>query len=366
MARSSSESNINKQLISLQPDALIELFEIDFSNMQENFEQLKDLYGINVGADTVYRFCSSINSTNPIVWRGQSYQPMPVRADGFEHKNDGRFPRPKLIISNPEGIFSRIIYNNSDFVGCKVTRKRTYLRFLDDENFQNKNLNSSGQNPFGTADQEAFLPDDVYYINKKISEDQSAIVFELSSSLELQNAFLPGRQMYGDLCTWTYRCEIGCGYKGLAIETMEEQDLTSGFAFNQNANNPGYVDPNAFAGGEIDVPEWSKYGRNGSSSSPTGYKLNDVVKTIAKTSSNPYKRAPQVFVCIQDHLDPVAHHPFFDKEHWLKDDCSKSLRACKKRFDKQSDLLSYNKSDKVGLGIPFGGFPGISQFSDAG
>lgn len=358
MSRSSSESKINKQLISLQPDALIELFEIDFSNMQENFEQLKDLYGINVGADTVYRFCSSINSTNPIIWQAESYQPMPIRADGFENKNDGRFPRPRLVIANPDGLFSRIIYNNHDFVGCKITRKRTFVRFLDASNF-------AGQNPFGESDKQAFLPDDMYYINRKVSEDKNGLTFELSTSLELQNAFLPGRQMYADLCTWTYRCEVGCGYKGLGIETIEEQNLRSNFAFNQNANDPGYVNPDDYAGGEIDIPQWSKFGRNGDSNNPSSYKLNDVVKIISRNSSNPYSRSPQIFVCIQDHLEPAKKHPFFDKEHWLKDDCVKTFNACKKRFDKKTTLSSYNKSEKYSTGIPFGGFPGISDFSDA-
>ena len=364
---SKSDSNINKQMYSLSPDALIELFEIDFSNMQENFEQLKDMYGINVGSDTVYRFCSSINSSNPIVWKGKSYQPMPISADGFESKNDGRFPRPKLSISNPDGIFSKIIYNNSDFVGCKVTRKRTYVRFLDDENFQNKNLNSSGKNPFGQSDKDAFLPDDVYYINRKLSEDKNLISFELSSPLELKNSWLPARKMYADLCSWTYRCEVGCGYKGLPIETLEEQDLTSGFAFNQNASNPGTIDPASYPAGLDDIPEWSKYGISGSSENVGGYRLNDIVQIISRNSDNPYKRAPQVFVCIQDHVNPADHHPFFDKEYWLKDDCVKNLEACNKRFNNLStnsigsSLAEFNKASNDSL-LNFGAFPGVSAY----
>jgi len=364
---SKSESNLNKQLSSLQPDALIELFEIDFSNMQENFEQLKDMYGINVGADTVYRFCSSINSSNPIVWQGKSYQPMPIMAEGFESKNDGRFPRPKLIIANPDGIFSRIIYNNNDFVGCKITRKRTYVRFLDDENFQNKNLNSEGKNPFGQSDRDSYLPDDVYYINRKMSEDKNGISFELSSPLELKDSWLPARKLYANLCTWTYRCEIGCGYKGLPIETVEEQDLTEGFAFNQNANEPGVVNPNDYSAGLDDVPEWSKHGKNGSSSSSTGYSLGNVVKIISRTSDNPYHRAPQVFVCIQDHVHPADHHPFFDKEYWLKDDCSKTLKSCKRRFDSgainefDKPLGEHNKASKDNI-LNFGAFPGVAGY----
>jgi lambda family phage minor tail protein L len=359
---SQSESNLNKQLSSLLPDTLIELFEIDFSIMQENFERLKDMYGINVGADTIYRFCSSANSTNPVVWKGKSYQPMPIIAEGFESKNDGRFPRPKLMIANPDGIFSRIIYNNNDFVGCKITRKRTYVRFLDDENFQNRNLNSEGKNPFGKSDSDSFLPDDVYYINRKVSEDKNSIAFELSSPLELKDSWLPGRRLYSNMCTWKYRCDIGCGYKGLPIETIDGQNLTENFAFNNNLDNFGSINPLQYPGGIDDIPEWSKFGRTGQSTSSGGYNLSDVVKIIPRSSSNPYKRTAQVFVCIQDHISPADHHPYFDKEFWLKDECSKKLKACKKRFDPNSEFGSHNKSENISPGLRFGAFPGAAGF----
>jgi lambda family phage minor tail protein L len=358
---SKSESNVNKQLLSLQPDTLVELFEIDFSNMQENFEQLKDMYGINVGADTVYRFCSGINFKNPIVWRGESYQPMPIKSEGFESMNDGKLPRPKLILSNVDGVFSRIIYNNEDFVGCRVTRKRTYVRFLDDENFRNKNLNEQGINPFGGSDKDSFLPDDVYYINRKLSEDLNVIVFELSSPLELKRSAIPARQINPNLCSWHYRCEIGCGYKGLAIDTIEGQDLTRNFAFNLSESSVGYVDSYRYPNGIDSIEEWNKN---------KTYRLSDLVKFVARSSDNPYIRAPQVFVCIQGHADAVDHHPLFDREYWLKDDCNKTLNACKKRFDPKArsteeiSLRIYNQASKDAI-LNFGGFPGVEGYGFA-
>ena len=39
---SKSQSSLNKQLISLTPDAIVNLYEIDFSILQENFEQLNE------------------------------------------------------------------------------------------------------------------------------------------------------------------------------------------------------------------------------------------------------------------------------------------------------------------------------------
>lgn len=327
-----SKKEIKKQLISLTPDAIVELFEIDFSNMQENAERIQ----YNLGASTSelkYRFCSSINHKDGIVWQGKTYQPLPINAEGFESKNDGRLPRPKLIIANPDGIFSKIIYGNDDFVGCKVTRRRTYVRFLDDVNFAGNNLNSQGKNPFGQSDTDAFLPEDIYYINKKTSEDKQAISFELSSSLELRSSVVPARRLMSNLCSWTYRCDIGCKYKGPPIETLDEVELEDKFNSSENFNIE-------------DISEWNK-GESG------GYNAGDVVKIISKRSSNPYIQAPQVFVCVQGHQLAHEHHPFFDKNYWLKDDCPKNLSNCKKRFERNEDNTEP---------LNFGGFPGVVGF----
>ena len=73
-----SKSSFNKSSISLNPDALITLFEIDFSSLQADFSMLEDVIGANIGADCVYRFCPMKNSFNPIYWQGKGYQPLPV------------------------------------------------------------------------------------------------------------------------------------------------------------------------------------------------------------------------------------------------------------------------------------------------
>ena len=127
-----SESNFNKQLVSITPDSVVDMYEIDFSNLQSNFEMLKDLYGVNLGADPVYRFSPMKNSSNPVYWQGNAYQPLPVKMEGFESQSDGRLPRPTISIANPEGLLSKIVRSNKDFANCKITRKRTFVKFLDD------------------------------------------------------------------------------------------------------------------------------------------------------------------------------------------------------------------------------------------
>jgi lambda family phage minor tail protein L len=342
---SSSESNLNKQLFTLTPDTLVDLYEIDFSNFQSNFEELRELYGINLGAEPVYRFCSMINGTNPIIWQGHSYQPLPIRIEGFEKKSDGTLPRPKMRIANPEGLFSRILYSNGDFINCQVTRKRTFVRFLDEENFNNKS------NPFGDPDPAAEFDDDVFFINRKTSEDKQFIEFELVSVLELEDAFVPARIILSDYCNWTYRCDIGCGYKGLAIENSDGKDLTKGFGFNGLG---GIVSSSQYENAD-DIPEWSK-------NKPEGYSIGDLVKVSPLNTKNPYKKTISVFVCSQGHADPEKHHPFLDRDYWLRDECTKTLSSCKKRFESE-ELKDFNKKNLTYEGLRFGGFPGTEKYS---
>jgi lambda family phage minor tail protein L len=363
---SKSTTNTNRQLVSLTPDTLVDLYEIDFSNLQPNFEELNDLYGINIGADTTYRFCPMINGTNPVVWQGKSYQPLPIKMEGFEQKSDGRLPRPTFSLANPDGLFSKIIHSNQDFANCKITRKRTYARFLDAENFP------GGENPFGDPDPNSHLIDDVYFVNRKQEENKQFVQFELVSALELEDSFVPARVVLAGYCNFTYRCSVGCGYKGLPIETSGGQSLVQGFATNKQKNSSGVYDAGlvnaAIYGGRINnVDHWNKYGPNKNSENISGYNLGDVVKIVPRNSGNPYKATPHVFVCVQSHADPSKHHPFFDKEHWLKDECSKTIEGCKKRFsskvDKETGIdLSRHNESLNSKGLRFGGFPGTEKF----
>ena len=371
------EDQIVKQISSLTPDVLIDFYEIDFSLVQDTFEQLKDLYNININNEPIYRFCGMINGTNPVVWLENSYQPLPVKMSGFDQNSNGRLPRPKFAILNIEGALSKIVHSNNDFVGCKVTRKRTFVRFLDSVNFQ------GGVNPFGNSNESMALPDEVYYINKKNTENRNYIEFELVSALEMEGNYLPARVVLSNHCSWKYRCSIGCGYSGLAIESSRGQDLTQGFAYqpelkltDQTNYQTGSVDPNRYPRGTLSsgasggIPEWNKYGAeyingawvSGSESNPKSYALGDLVRITPKNAENPYKSVVSVFVCIQQHSSPHVYHPYFSPRHWVKDECTKTVDACAKRFSKKdSNLARYNLVEQE-KGLRFGGFPGTEHF----
>lgn len=361
---SNSSASLMDQSLSVISDSIVELYEIDFSNLQSNFDILADIYGINFGAEPIYRFTPVSNEGNPIYWQGEAYQSLPMMAEGFESKSDGRLPRPSLSIANPQGLFSKIVHSNDDFANCKVTRKRTFVRFLDDQNFVNE------KNPYESSDSNAHFPDDVFYVGRKVQESKEALKFELVSSLELENTLVPARVVLSGYCGFTYRCSVGCTYKGLPIETSDGKSLRQDFSYRmplvEDKYNVGYIDPELYPDGinSEQIKEWSRFGRNQDSSNPVGYELNDIVKIFPSKSTNPYNSTPQLFVCTQSHQPASKFHPFFSKQYWLKDECKKTLEACKKRFsikNQDEDLKLYNQANSQTL-LRFGGFPGTDKF----
>ena len=148
---------------------------------------------------------------------------------------------------------------------------------------------------------------------------------------------MPARVVLSGYCNFTYRCSVGCGYKGLPIETSGEK-VWLGFARKEKNldQDGGYltgaVDAQRYRGTINDVPYWNKYGPDQNSENISSYKVGDVVKIVARNSTNPYKSTPHVFVCAQTHSDPSKHHPFFSSDYWLKDECSKTIEGARKDF----------------------------------
>ena len=82
-------------LAKLEQNTLIELFEVDLRS-------LRDDNGIS---GELYRFYAGYNEQlQPIVWQGKTYQPIGVKADGFELSGNGPSNRPTLTIGNVDGI----------------------------------------------------------------------------------------------------------------------------------------------------------------------------------------------------------------------------------------------------------------------
>ena len=353
-----SAEKITTEIFKLQPDAMLEFFEIDFSNLQSDFSMLEKQYKVSFSskAEPIYRFTSNINNSNPIVWQGKSYQPLPVAASGFEVPSDGRLPRPKLRITNPSGMLSTIVAMNYDFHGCKVTRKRTFAKFLDDDNFPpnvsqfedvggtteiTRNRQAEGENPFGKADPNAHLPDEIYYVYRKTSEDRTGLEFELASILEVEDIKFPGRQMLANHCTFRYRGP-GCKYGGCP-RTGPDGELFSNYAIYQFKINGVPVEdvtPPVDADNMLkSIPEWE---------SDNLYHKGDLVLF----SSNQEPQVPPVFICIKEHVGGLSPSPPTSAEYWVLDACNKTLSGCMLRFGKEATTG----------GLNYGGFPAVEVF----
>lgn len=116
--------SLSTEILKLQADTVVELFEIDF---------------VPFGGSVV-RFHNGTNAKGEnLIWKGNVYLPRAMEARGFNRDAQGRVPRPKLSISNVGGIMTEFINQlGGDIAGCKFTRRRTLAKFLDEANFPPK------------------------------------------------------------------------------------------------------------------------------------------------------------------------------------------------------------------------------------
>lgn len=192
-------SKYSKEIQSLSPSALIELFVLDMSRTQSG--------GI------LYFHAGTNKLNNPVVWQGQVFEPWPIEAEGFDLSTQGALPRPKLRVANTGGVFSAEVSANDDLLGCVLTRKRTFARFLDAVNFKG-GINAE-------ADPTQHAEDDAWFIDQKTSETRHAIEFELASVFDLMGVQLPSRQILKSACSWRYRGPE-CGYTGPAFDRFDQ------------------------------------------------------------------------------------------------------------------------------------------------
>lgn len=193
------------ELQKIAPSSIIELFELQL---------VASLHG----ASTVYRFHagSNMDANGELVWNGNSYQRFPVEAEGFEYSGNGQLPRPKLRVSNILGTITAILFSvnatsaGNDLNGAKLTRIRTLARYIDAANF------TGGTNPYGTPDPTAEFPREIYYLDRKVTENRDLVEWELAAAFDLAGVRAPKRQCIANRCQWVYR-GTECSYAGPPI-----------------------------------------------------------------------------------------------------------------------------------------------------
>ena len=182
-----------EELAKINPSAIIELFELRLDSTLH-------------GSSDVYRFHAGVNAavSGNIVFNGQTYTRIPIKADGFEYSNTGTLPRPTLSISNLDSTMTTLLLlvnattAGNDLGGAEVRRIRTLKKYLDGES---------------TADPNARFPEERWFVDRKASESRDAVTFELASKFDLAGQKIPKRQVIANVCQWKYRSSE-CSYTG--------------------------------------------------------------------------------------------------------------------------------------------------------
>lgn len=254
-----------EELLSSSPFAIIELFELQlFQELHNDDHRYYFHAGTNRKTDVPTGNDDPVNAYS-IKYGGIDYQPLPIEASGFEYKGDGALPRPSIRVSNLQSRITGLLLGinqvtpGNDLNGAQVKRIRTLSKFLDSDNWQN------GQNPYGNPDSSAGaqLPQEIYYIDRKVTENREFVEFELVSSLDLNGVKIPRRLAMQNLCQWEYRGKE-CGYSGANEFTVEGTTIVSAvgsnFGYSSNADILNInVDLRSDQGGELISPNgWYK------------------------------------------------------------------------------------------------------------
>lgn len=85
----------------------------------------------------------------------------------------------------------------------------------------------AGRNP--TADPNEHFLDEIWFIERKVSETKEVVEFELTTAIDLNGEQLPGRQVIAGVCGWLIRGGYRgpfCGYTGPAVADANDVPTT--------------------------------------------------------------------------------------------------------------------------------------------
>ena len=220
-------SMVYDELLQLAPSAVIELFELHLDSTLHGYS---DIYRWHAGMSKNDR-----NQDINVVFNGNKYTRLPVKAEGFEYTSTGTLPRPTLTVSNIDSTMTVLLAlvnkttAGNDLGGAEVRRIRTLKKYLDDINFRfnNSAITQAGGtlvtqggtvlnlptvgNPSGVPDPNAQFPQERWFIDRKANESRDAVTFELASKFDLAGQKLPKRQVIANVCQWIYKSSE-CGY----------------------------------------------------------------------------------------------------------------------------------------------------------
>lgn len=360
----------------LTPSSLMTFFEVDLSTVVKSIGsslvQDGTEVGINFetagGEENILRFHNNIKAMNCyIYWQGNTYFPAPIHAEGFDISARGTLPTPILRVTaqKEEGIealsiLRRAIHKYGDIIGAKVTRIRTFAKYLDSKNFsdisQINNSQGSYTNPFPDQyepDPYAEFPRDIFYVERKSNENKINIEYELSALLDVEGIKLPRRRVLSQRCSFTYR---GCGC-----------------FYEQKANSSGIYEKCDLRQSQLTMPE---------DAPPVATdKDEDISRIVGSTelknagiwsSSRQYEAGEYVsmqkggynYYFVAKTTIPSGQGTKFappNPDYWVADMCSKSLTGCRKRWGTKGSVVIGETKDFVKGELQYGGFPNATR-----
>jgi lambda family phage minor tail protein L len=201
---------LSADIQTLEPGSEIILYEIDGSAFGADLLRFH-------AHNSPYTDADLSQETVParlIVWQGEEYSAWPAQLEGIEVNSDGSPSTPLLTVANIDGSISALCLHFQNMEQAKVTIRRTLAKYLDAANYPSGNTDAD-------PSQEAI---EIWYIDKKVNEDNVSVTFELSNPADL-SGYKVGRQMTS-YCFWCQRGEYrgaDCGYTGSAMFTDEDQ-----------------------------------------------------------------------------------------------------------------------------------------------
>jgi len=406
----SSIKSLARELGNLDPSTLLSFFEIDLSSVVGSISSslIKDYAEVNPSLpnfedskDNILRFHNNIRVFNSyIFWQGKTFFPAPIQAEGYEISSRGILPTPRLSMSSQSdqeteilSLIRRAIRKYGDIVGAKVTRIRTYAKFLDKNNFADIAKYDGTDGSYLSAFPEGYEPDpyaelprDIFFIERKASESKTAIVYELSSSLDVEGVKLPRRTVQSRKCGFTYR---GCGCFYESAENALFDSSTPNIMPKTVPNEPDQPLPGPgttskllakcqIRDSELSLPE---------DAPPVATIKNDSITELLNNPLNAqgeWKRDKSYnvgdyvfkikdnikyyFVCKtfvpSDSMETKYNPP--NPDYWISDMCSKTLEGCRKRWGLQGGVVIGEKTEDFVKGqLQFGGFPNATKLEQS-
>ena len=137
----------------------------------------------------IYNITTSSDAGANIFFNGVEYFNIQAKITGLKRSADQRPARPIFSVSNVLGTFSAFCKEFEDGIGAKVTRIKTFAKYLD---------------AHSDADSAAMMPRDIFWIEKKIKQNKFEIEWELATPIDVGNRMIPRIQITR-YCRFHYR-----------------------------------------------------------------------------------------------------------------------------------------------------------------